>query len=158
MARKPAFSFEIKIDIVERYLAGKTTISHEAKLLGVSRGTIIEWVSGYKCMGENGLITTSQNTVYSVATKQNAAEDYLNGKGSYLEICRKYKIRSTTQLKSWIKKYNGHEELKASRSGGKPIMTNGRKTTYKERIAIVQYCIENQNNYSETADKFKVSY
>lgn len=37
MARKPAFSFEVKIDIVERYLAGKTTISHEAKLLGVSR-------------------------------------------------------------------------------------------------------------------------
>lgn len=37
-------------------------------------------------------------------------------------------------------------------------MTKGRKTTYEERIAIVQYCIENRNNYSETAQKFQVSY
>ncbi|GEM_PF-4890869 len=26
-------------------------------------------------------------------------------------------------------------------------MTNGRKTTYDERVEIVKYCIEHQNNY-----------
>lgn len=62
------------------------------------------------------------------------------------------------QLRNWIKKYNDHEELKASVTGGKPVMTKGRKTTYEERIAIVRYCIENQNNYTETAKKFQVSY
>ncbi|WP_162266670.1 helix-turn-helix domain-containing protein [Clostridium botulinum] len=37
-------------------------------------------------------------------------------------------------------------------------MTKGRATTYKERIEIIKYCIENENNYAETAEKYKVSY
>lgn len=37
-------------------------------------------------------------------------------------------------------------------------MTKGRKTTYDERVEIVKYCIEHQNNYAETAEKYQVSY
>lgn len=37
-------------------------------------------------------------------------------------------------------------------------MTNGRKTTYEERIKIVSFCIANNDDYQKTADKFKVSY
>lgn len=28
----------------------------------------------------------------------------------------------------------------------------------KERIEIIKYCIENENNYAETAEKYRVSY
>ena len=55
-------------------------------------------------------------------------------------------------------KYNSHKELKSSGTGGTTIMTKGRKTTYEERIEIVKYCIEHENNYFETAEKYKVSY
>lgn len=37
-------------------------------------------------------------------------------------------------------------------------MTKGRATTYEERVEIVKYCIEHQNNFGETAQKFQVSY
>ncbi|AJE12591.1 helix-turn-helix domain-containing protein [Clostridium botulinum] len=37
-------------------------------------------------------------------------------------------------------------------------MTKRRKTTYIERVEIVKYCIEHENNYTETAIKYKVSY
>jgi len=37
-------------------------------------------------------------------------------------------------------------------------MTKGRKTTYEERIEIVEYCTTHQRNYKETAEKFQVSY
>ena len=37
-------------------------------------------------------------------------------------------------------------------------MTNGRKTTIKERIEIAAYCIAHDHNYAETAEKYKVSY
>jgi transposase-like protein len=67
-------------------------------------------------------------------------------------------LNQTRQLRNWILKYNSHEELKASGTGGMPIMTNGRKTTYDERVEIVKYCIEHQNNYAETAQKYQVSY
>lgn len=157
MGRKAKFSFEIKINIVQRYLSGKTSANHEAQLLGISGTRILEWISLYQSLGEEGLITTSQNTAYSSDTKKNAVLDYLNGKGSYSELCRKYGIRSSSQLRNWILKYNGHEKLKASGTGGR-IMTKGRNTTFDERVEIVQYCIAHNHNYRETAEKHQISY
>ena len=55
-------------------------------------------------------------------------------------------------------KYNGHEKLKDSGTGGTLIMTKGRKTTFEERVEIVQYCIKHNHNYAETAEKFNISY
>lgn len=55
-------------------------------------------------------------------------------------------------------KYNGHEELKASGTGGYTITTKGRKTTFEERIEIVQYCIIHNCNYAETSKKCGISY
>ena len=37
-------------------------------------------------------------------------------------------------------------------------MTQGRKTTFNERVEIVQYCIAHDHNYAETAKKYQVSY
>lgn len=158
MGRKAKFSFETKIDIVLRCLEGKTTAGHEARLLGINDARVREWISLYQSLGKDGLITTSKNAIYSVTTKTNAVLDYLSGKGSYSDICKKYGIRSSTQLRNWILKYNGHEKLKASGTGGCLIMTKGRKTTFDERVEIVQYCILHEHNYAETAEKYQISY
>lgn len=37
-------------------------------------------------------------------------------------------------------------------------MTKGRKTTFDDRVEIVQYCIAHEHNYAETAAKYQVSY
>lgn len=37
-------------------------------------------------------------------------------------------------------------------------MTKGRKTTFDERVEIVQYCIAQAHNYAETAEKYQVPY
>ena len=37
-------------------------------------------------------------------------------------------------------------------------MAKGRKTSKEERVEIVEYCINNERNYKEAADKYKVSY
>ena len=50
--------------------------------------------------------------------------------------------------------YNSHDK----ETGGRAIMTKGRKTTFEERVEIVQYCIKHSHNYSETAKKFHISY
>jgi transposase-like protein len=88
----------------------------------------------------------------------NAVKDYLNGEASLMELCKRYAIKSTRQLRNWILKYNSREQLKTSRSGGTTIMTKGRQTTYDERIEIVTYCIEHQYDYGHAAETFKVSY
>lgn len=158
MERNTKCLYETKIDAVQRCLSGESTCRYEAKELGVTEGAVRDWINRYKSMGNEGLMAQSKNTSYSSYTKTSAVKDYINGEGSLSYICRKYKIRSSTQLRRWIKKYNGYKELKTSGVGGMEIMTNGRKTTYSERIEIVKYCIEEQNNYTITAAKFCVSY
>ena len=158
MGRKAKFSFETKMDIVMRCLSGKTTANHEAELLGINSERIREWISLYQSLGTDGLITTSKNARYSAELKQSAVLDYLRGTGSHLTICKKYGIRSSRQLREWILKYNSHEELKSSGTGGRNIMTKGRKTTFEERVEIVEYCIAHDRNYAETAEKYGVSY
>ena len=37
-------------------------------------------------------------------------------------------------------------------------MTKGRKTTFEQRVEIVQYCISHTHNYAETAEKYGISY
>lgn len=158
MERKSKFSAEEKLRYVLACIEGRDSIRHTATLIGINAESLRQWIHKYQSLGIDGLSTTSKNSSYSTAFKEMAVKNYLAGTGSQTDICNKYGIRSTAQLQRWILKYNSHEELKSSRTGGMPIMTNGRKTTYDERIEIVKYCIEHQNNYAETAQKYQVSY
>lgn len=158
MAHKAKVSGEERIAAIEKYLRGDDSLNHLATLLDVSPQSFTQWLQTYKSLGPNGLLNTSKNIAYPAEIKIKAVKDYLAGNGSYMDICRKYGIKSTRQLRNWILKYNGHETLKSSGTGGTPIKTKGRATTYDERIEIVKYCIEHQHNYAETAQKFHVSY
>ena len=68
------------------------------------------------------------------------------------------KFVQKAKLQKWIKQYNGYEVFKSYGTGGSLIMTKGRKTTFEERVEIVQYCIAHDRNYTETAEKYQVSY
>ena len=151
------YDAETIITAVKDYLTGNSSKEAIAKKLGVSWWSIDSWVANYQSMGESAFLGNG-NQHYSKELKEQAVKDYLSGDGSLLEICKKHKIKSTRQLRSWIKKYNGHEELKASGTGGTSIMTKGRKTSFDERVEIVQYCISHDHNYAETAAKYNVSY
>ncbi|HHW46107.1 MAG TPA: helix-turn-helix domain-containing protein [Clostridiales bacterium] len=158
MGRKSKFSAEEKLKYVLICIEGKDSINHTAALIGIHHESLRQWVHNYQSMGTDGLSTTSKNFSHSTELKEMAVKDYLSGVGSMAYIAKKYGVRSKGMLHKWVMKYNSHEKLKASGTGGVPIMTNGRKTTYDERVEIVKYCIEDQNNYAETAQKYQVSY
>jgi len=148
---------KIIINAVKDYLDGNTSKAAIAKKLGVNKSSVRQWIANYESMGPEAF-THNGNKHYSKELKEQAVKDYLSGEGSQPEICKKYKIKSTHQLHDWIKKYNGHEELKPFGTGGSIIMTKGRKTTFDERVEIVQYCIAHDHNYAETAARYSVSY
>lgn len=158
MSHKIKISGIEKIVAIEKYLRREDSLKHLATLLNVSRSSVKQWLQTYQSLGPQGLLNVSNNISYSEEFKTLAVRDYLAGGGSYMDICKKYGIKSNHQLRDWILKYNSHKKLKTSGSGGTPIMTKGRATTYDERIEIIEYCIEHQNNYAETALKFQVSY
>ena len=154
---KRKVSVEDKIYAVNLYLDGKESQRRIADMFDVSFASVQQWIRNYESMGANAF-TLKGNKKYSKELKQQAVLDYLAGHGSQNDICKKYGIRSKGKLQTWIKKYNSHEELKSSGTGGNIIMTKGRRTTFDERVEIVQYCIAHNHNYMKTAEHYQVSY
>ena len=111
----------------------------------------------YQALGADGLKTSPKLSACSAETKHNAVCDYLAGRGTLREIQKKYSIRSDKQLRSWIMKYNGHENQKTSFTGGNSIMAKGRKTSYEERVEIVTCCIGHGMDYAQAAEKHQAS-
>ena len=135
------------------------TILEAAKIAGVDATAVCEWVRLYEAEGVEGLIPQERNRVYTTKTKLQAVLDYLAGKGSYREISKKYKLRSTNQLRRWIKVYNAHGDFNSvKQSGGGRYMKQGRDTTQEERIQIAKECYASGKNYGEVALKYNVSY
>lgn len=100
-----------------------------------------------------------RNKKYSKELKLQAVKEYLGGDGSYESISKKHGLLSNTQLKNWVKWYNGHKEIKEQRGSGTEIyMTKGRKTTQQERVKVVAFCIEHGKDYPLTIKEYGISY
>jgi transposase-like protein len=155
--RRKKYSVELIISIVKERIEKGVSSERLAARYNIDFGTINEWVIQYKKNGVSAFIQEEHNRVYSEETKLQAIADYFNGKGSQREITAKYKIRSRTQLRQWIKVYNSGRGFRRNLSGGSR-MKEARPTTIEERIQIAKDCIANGGNYGETALKFNVSY
>lgn len=158
MGRKAKFLVEEKLKAVEDYLSGKRGATQICFDMQIHISAFQNWVRKYQVQGKQSLATSGHNTFYSETVKLQAVTDYLKGIGSQCQICSKYNISSISVLQRWIKKYNGHEEFKSHNAQGDKHMTKGRQTTYEERTEIVAFCVENNDNYQLTSERFQVSY
>lgn len=156
MSRKKIPADE-KVKAVELYLSGKASQLDLADRYGVHKASVQQWIRNYTSMGSEAF-TKRGWSGYSSELKEQAVRDHLEKQIPLNEICKKYKIRSKKSILDWIKKYNSHEVFKSSNTGAKYIMTNGKKTTFEERLEIVEYCISHNHNYNETAAHFGISY
>ena len=137
---------EVKLQAVKDYISGNGSYLSHASELGVNETVFTRWVNKYKTFGESAFIRTGHYQSYSVSFKKVVVEAYLNGEGSYRELAVTYNIPSENTIRQWVLKYNGHEKLKASGTGGIAIMTKGRKTTAHD------------HNYAKTSELFGISY
>ena len=148
-----------KVEAVEAYLRGELGTTAILQRYKVALASFQAWVRKYETFGAEGLLGLSKKPGYTKETMESAVADYLGGRGSQSDICKKYKIHSLHALQNWIKMYNSHRELRPGRGRGSDVyMTKGRNTTYEERIEIVSYCIEQGNDYTATIEKYGVSY
>ena len=156
MSKRKKIKVEEKIRIVKDCIAGRISQSEAEAQASVSTTVVADWIRLYQNEGISAFLPRRGNLQYDPILKEAAAKDYLSGRGSLREICKIYKIRSTRQLRAWIKVYNGHKDFKKQTGGGR--MTKGRETTQAERIAVAKACIANGKNYGEVAIAYNVSY
>ena len=82
-------------------------------------------------------------------------EEYVRGDGSSIDLGIKYDI-SSGLLRKWIRMYNANRELKDYNPKQEAYMAEARrKTTLEERKEIVDYCINHNRNYKNTAANMK---
>ena len=116
MSKNQGLSAEEKVKLVRRCLAGEMSVSEAGRQAGVHHKSIQRWIDQYEAEGAEGFFPQERNRVYSAEIKERAVRDYLSNAGSLQDICKKYKIRSNTQLRKWIKVYTAHGDFHAGRS------------------------------------------
>lgn len=161
MGRKSKYSKEMKLEIVRRYLAGESALQLAQEFMIESnrtKSTIYSWLKRYEAIGESAFEPCDRNKSYSKELKTAAITDYLEGNGSLETIANKYGISTHGILRKWIIKYNSHIETKDYSPKPEVYMANSRKTSYEERIEIVNHCLEHELNYKKTAIKYGVNY
>ena len=156
MSKRNRIKAEEKIRIAKACTSGTISLNAAADQLGVHHSVVDDWVRLYQTEGVAAFLPREGNRRYDPILKEVAVKEYLSGKGSIRTICKKYKIRDTKQLRTWIKVYNGHKDFKKQTGGSR--MTKGRDTTQAERIAVAKACIANGKNYGEVATAYNVSY
>lgn len=154
------FTVAEKLNIIQGL--SKTDLPKMAylRLFNISRGTFTRWQKFYKQDGIDGLKERNNWTRYSPELKLQAVTAYLNNEGSLSEIRDRFGLRSYTQLQDWIKKfqYNGTNKALTTTPSRKQVRIMSRKTTFEERITIVEYVTVDKHSYSQAAEHFEVSY
>lgn len=146
-----------RIQIVRQVLEKRKPVGALAKEYEISKSTLKSWIRKYQADGVDGLKESRSWKSYSAELKQQAVEFYLYKGGSLETTCKQFNISSHSVLHRWIKLYTSGKEIKSTGKGSVK-MSGGRKTTFKERIEIVQYAIANDSNYHQAAEKYGVSY
>ena len=148
---------EERTEAAKACVEGRMSAGEAARRLDVDESQVREWVFRYKAHGAEAFREQERNTVYSSELKAQAVREYVKGNLSQREIAAKYGLRSTSQIRDWIKVYNSGRNFERQMSGGSR-MKQGRETTQEERIAIVRDCLENGSNFGAAAIKYNVSY
>ena len=133
---KTNLSAQDRISAVMQYREGNISQRKLAEQFNVSLASVQQWIRNYESMGEDTFLESGRKS-YSKELKVQAVQDYLTGQGSLNDICKKYGIRAISKLGEWIKKYNSHEELKASGTGGTVTMTKEEKPHLKNELKLL---------------------
>lgn len=158
MSRKSKYSAEEKLKILMEYKNSFFSIENISYKYNIQCSTFYDWKSRYAKYGFEGLINSKHNKSYSKEFKEKVVIEYLSGNYSQRDLVKKSDLSTKSLVQRWVRRYNSHRGIKNSGKGMKKSMTKGRKTTWKERIDIVLFCLKNDKDYYKTAEKYQVSY
>lgn len=149
---------EFRARVSQEYIDGIGSVHFLADKYGIGYSTLRGWINEYKIHGISAFCH-KKNRTYSKEFKIKCVEAVMNGEGSVDDIIARYGISSRSVLRQWIKVYNANRELRDYDPKQEVYMAEARrKTTFEERKEIVDYCINHNRDYKNTAAKYGVSY
>ena len=155
MTRKAKFSAEKKLSILNEL--SHSSMKEVTSRYSISRFTISSWQLIYKHQGIEGLRSGHHNRSYSRDFKLDLVRRYQESTDSLQVFAIKNGLKSKTQLSNWIIQYN-ESKLKAYTPRKRDSIMPGRKTTFEERLSIIEELIKHDIDYNWAVDKYHVSY
>ena len=109
--------------------------------------TVDKWLRNYKAIGPEAFFSKEAYLSNSCPKKPLFSITFLKVLSGYLYPAQNFRCTDTQKMDYDI-------IVMIKETGGRAIMTKGRKTTFEERVEIVQYCIKHSHNYSEQQKNF----
>ena len=93
-----------------------------AGILGISAGTVEQWMLTYKSIGAEGLLRMgAKHTKYSLDTKLAAVRAIVDEGAVFSDVMAEHGIASASPLHDWVRKYRaGGADALAPKPKGKP--------------------------------------
>ena len=119
------YSFEFKKKVVLAYLNGEGGYTYLSKTYGVpSKNNIEKWVHNYQTFGDEGLLRSRKNDIYSFEKKLSIVKLYLSSEVSYQELALSQGINNPTLIAGWVNRFRiaGSDALRPHKKGRKKTL------------------------------------
>ena len=161
MGRKAKYTVKQKVKACKDYLSGKKSalkIATELHMGKCGDDLIRQWTKIYKTNGATIFDNSKGNHSYSKEFKEKVVKEYLDGKGSIVDLSSKFGVPKPSTISHWVKKYNNHIELKDYFPSPEVYMADTLKATKEKKLEIVKYCLEHNRDIKETAKYYGGQY
>ena len=118
------YSYEFKKMIVDAYLNGEGGYKHLSSVYGPTRRDIQKWVHNYQTLGDEGLLRSRKNDIYSFEKKLSVVELYLSSEISYQDLALQEGITNPCMITNWVNRFRaaGPDALRPHKKGRKKIL------------------------------------
>ena len=140
------YSYEFKKQVVNAYLNGEGGYSYLAEKYGVTnRRQVMNWVQYYQLLGDEGLLRSRKNQVYSFEYKLYVVELYLTTEVSYQELALAEGINNSAILAKWVNDFRiaGPDALRPRKKGRKKTLS---KTFKDDKVKEIKEVVAVDNS------------
>ena len=126
------YSFEFKKRVVLSYLNGEGGYKYLSKTYVVpAKKSIEQWVHNYQAFGDEGLMRSRKNNIYSFEKKLSVVELYLSSEISYQDLALQEGIITPSLIVNWVNRFRaaGPDALRPHKKGRKKTLDKSDNTT-----------------------------
>lgn len=131
------YSFEFKKKVVLAYLNGEGGYGYLSKTYGIpAKRNIEQWVHNYQTFGDEGLLRSRKNNIYSFEKKLSVVELYLSSEISYQDLALQEGITNPSLIVNWVNRFHaaGPDALRPRKKGRKKTLDKSDNTTQSKPL------------------------
>lgn len=153
-------SFEFKKKVVLQYLNGEGGAHYLSAKYGLGSDTQLrKWINAYREYGDEGLMRSRKNEIYSFDFKLHVVELYLSTEVSYQELALAKGINNPPLISKWVNDFRiaGPDALRPKKKGRKILgLTDNKKKASSSETTPVDAGVEHVRQLEDELLKLRI--